>query len=162
MDAQGTLAIAAEVGIGLAGFSAVAVAIAASRTADDRRAEWVHLRSLLQSSFAVVLLAYLPMVLSAADVETTTLWRIASGVYLAYLGVTSIVVVRSGDRTAIGTTPWVVVVSLVGVSTGFNLYNLVAAHGAWPYLAALASGLSIAFSQFAFVIRRLFFSSATV
>ena len=43
-------------------------------------------------------------------------------------------------------------------SLAFHLYNVLVGAESWPYLAALACGLSFAFAQFVFLVRDLFIS----
>ena len=98
------------------------------------------------------------MVMSAVQVTPATVWRSSSAVYLVYLAVASFISVRSRDRFSIGVVPWGFVGALVGVSTVLNLYNFFGPETAWPYLGALGFGLTIACTQFAFALRRLFAS----
>lgn len=101
MDTQATLAIAAEIGIGVAGFSSIAAAVLTRSVRELVETRWVQLRTLFVTSLAIVLLAYLPMVLGAGSPSDTATWTVASGVYGAWV-LFSIAVFLGGFRRLVG------------------------------------------------------------
>lgn len=148
MDPQTTLSTAAEVGIGIAGFSTIAATFAHGRNHANPAATWALLRRLLQSSAIVVLFCYLPMVLSATGIHENHIWRLASCVYIAWL-------VLVGFQVSPNKNIKLITYGFGAVSFGLNIYNVVFVTTAWPYLAALSSGLFIAFANFYTLIRQL-------
>ena len=154
MEPQATLAIAAEVGI--AGFSSIAAAVSARFGGDRARISWLQLRMLLQSSFAVVLAAYFPMILAATSLHPSSVWLVASSVYAAWLIIAIGLALRLHGLRAFNKVNAALVATLTLASLAFHLYNVLVAVASWPYLAALACGLSVAFSQFVSLVRDLF------
>ena len=156
MEPQATLATAAEVGIGIAGFSSIAAAIAARPAGGLARTSWLQLRLLLQSSFAVVLAAYLPMVLAATSLNESAIWFAASSAYATWLIFAIAMALRERGPRRFNTVNGALVATLTLASLAFHLYNVLVAVASWPYLAALACGLSVAFSQFVSLVRDLY------
>lgn len=155
MDTQSTLTTVAEVGIAIAGFSTIAAAFVSRGERVDKLALWITLRSLLRTSAAVTLFAFLPMVLSETSLGVDVVWVVSSLIYMIWL-----VVVRVSlffDRDAQAATGFsAFVYSWFGViSFAFNFYNVVFERTGWPYLAALIAGLFIAFTQFYSLVRDL-------
>lgn len=165
MDTQSTLSIAAEIGIGIAGFSSIASAILSRSVTDDLDANWIQLRTLLQTSFAVTLLAYLPMVLGSAALSEPFTWRIGSSVYALWVAF----VILNGHQVLRGlmkshgvTGGFAIVTGLLGVaSLSLNVLNAIFLGEGWPYLAALACGIAIAFILFGLLVRGLWIARKT-
>ena len=157
MEPQATLAIAAEVGIGIAGFSSIAAAVSARFGGDRARTSWLQLRMLLQASFAVVLAAYFPMILAATSLHPSSVWLVASSVYATWLIIAFCMALRLRGLRALNTAN-ALAATLTFSSLAFHLYNVLVAAESWPYLAALACGLSFAFAQFVFLVRDFFIS----
>ena len=158
MDPQTTLSTAAEVGIGIAGFSTIAATISHGRNNAD--ATWALLKRLLQSSAIVVLFCYLPMVLSETGLHENRIWRYSSCVYIAWL----VLVIFQGASDAaaqnLSKSIKLITYGFGSVSFGLNVYNALFVTTAWPYLAALSSGLFIAFANFYTLIRQLIVPSS--
>ena len=157
MDTQSTLSVAAEVGIGVAGFSSIATAVLSRSNPDQFDTLWVQMRTLLLTSLAVITLAYIPMVLGAAIIREQTLWMLGSGIYAGWVFITLTVFVsgyRKLSRQS-GSKRVVANVTLVAALTSLtlNCANVLVLKQAWPYLAALGCGLIVTFSQFVSLVR---------
>ena len=157
MDTQSTLAIAAEVGIGVAGFSSIATAVLSRSQPDQFEALWVQMRTLLLTSLAVIMLAYFPMVLGASLLDENSIWLAGSSIYALWVFATLVIFFRgyhklSGQR---GNKKIVANLTLVAAITSLtlNCMNVVFFQEAWPYLAALGCGLLVTFSQFVSLVR---------
>ena len=161
MDPQTTLSTAAEVGIGIAGFSTIAATFAQRRGQAAPAATWVLLRSLLQSSAIVVFFCYLPMVLSQTGLHENHIWRFASCVYIAWIIFAFIQNMRDPVAQSPDRSLRYISIGFGAVSLSLNVANALFVTAAWPYLAALASGLFIAFSHFYSLIRQLIIPSNT-
>ena len=155
MDTQSTLTTVAEVGIAIVGFSTIAAAFVSRGVGVDKLALWITLRSLLQTSAAVTLFAFLPMVLWDSSLHETTVWVISSFVYMVWLATVRVSLFFDREaRSVSGFSAFVY--SWFGVfSFAFHLYNVVFERTGWPYLAALVTGLFIAFTQFYSLVRDL-------
>jgi len=157
MDTQSTLSVAAEVGIGVAGFSSIATAVLSRSNPDQFDTLWVQMRTLLLTSLAVITLAYIPMVLGASALEEETLWMLGSGIYAGWVLITLVVFIsgyrklsrQSGNKRVVAN------VTLVAALTSLtlNCSNVLIMKQAWPYLAALGCGLIVTFSQFVSLVR---------
>ena len=160
MDVQSTLSIAAEVGIGVAGFSTIAAAVLSRPADEDLTLSWIQLRVLLTTSLGITLFAYAPMVVGVAIQEEALVWRICSSFYalwvLTVMALVSTRTVRPLMSTA-GIVRWSVVISfMLGItSVTLNSTNALFLATAWPYLSALACGILIAFVQFGQLVRGL-------
>lgn len=159
MDTQATLAIAAEVGIGIAGFSSIATAILSRDLRDSANVHWVQVRTLLLTSIAVVMLSYLPMVIGLSPLQEDARWVVASSVYIAWTilviviglrGFAQLLAIRGLTRMLASLTLGLALASVI-----FNLLNVVSIHKPWPYIAALCCGMLIAFMQFGLLVRGL-------
>ena len=159
MDTQAALAIVAEIGIGVAGFSGIAMAVLTRSVRELVETRWVELRTLLVTSLAIVLLAYLPMLLGAGSLSDTVTWTIASGVYGAWV-LFSVAVFFGGFRRLAGVSGHtrrtaLVTFGLACTSLVLSVLNVAALQTGWPYLAALACGMLVTFIQFVSLVRSL-------
>lgn len=155
MDTQSTLTTVAEVGIAFAGFATIAAAFVSRGAEVDKLALWITLRSLLRTSAAVTLLAFLPMVLSGTTLSTSSVWVVSSVIYMIWLGYVRISLFFDHEaRVVSGFSAFVY--SWFGlISFAFHLYNVGFERTGWPYLGALIAGLFIAFTQFYSLVRDL-------
>ena len=74
MDPQEVLSLAAELGIGLAGFSSISAALKARRPTGEARFQKARVNTLVYSSLGVAFFAYLPMVLGVALEDHGGVW----------------------------------------------------------------------------------------
>ena len=96
-----TLRNFAEVGVAVAGFSAIAVALNRDLASTPDSSERGGLHTLLETAGLVVLFALVPQVLEQAPVSEAALWRSALlGYGLVHLGHAMIIGVRNGARRA--------------------------------------------------------------
>jgi hypothetical protein len=72
----------AEIGVGLAGFSGIALALT-RRDAPLTPAQAVFVRELILNSLAVIFLALLPVGLGLIEMQGSTVWRSLSGLHAA-------------------------------------------------------------------------------
>ena len=159
MDTHSTLAVVAEINIGIAGFSSVAAAIFTRSTEDRFHEYWTELFTLLSASFGGVLLAYLPMVLGSASLDEPTIWFVGSFVYSCWVLANILIQVdsmtklfKSGGLTAALS---LITTLIAFVALTLNIVNATVLRESWPYLAALGCGLLISFIQFGLLIRGL-------
>jgi len=76
------LFVIAEVGVALAGFSAVIGVLGSRRGTSDTRVDALRLQVMLESSLIVVAAAIIPSLLAHLGIEPRTSWRIASALFL--------------------------------------------------------------------------------
>ena len=84
MEYESLFTSAIEVGIGIAGFSGIVAVLGHRSPGAWTSADRGRMGILLQTSFATVLLSFLPLLLSGIIVEKTLVWSVCSGVYVAY------------------------------------------------------------------------------
>jgi hypothetical protein len=149
------LLTAAEIGIGLAGFSGVVAAFTRLRT-EDR----VRFLMLVGGSFFVVVLAFVPFLLDLAGLTERGVWRWSSAIW-AILFAGCIPLLRAGRRVIVahGTpAPGWSIVLIVGVVAAVSLVQLGNVAG-WPYapgpvpfILALMSGLVASGAIFVYIV----------
>ena len=157
LETQSTLSIAAEIGIGVAGFSSIASAVLSRSNPDQFDALWVQMRTLLLTSLAVIMLSYIPMVLGASAMSEKTLWMLGSGIYAVWVFITLVVFVsgyrelsrQSGNKRLVANVTLVAALA----SLMLNCANVAILRQPWPFLAALGCGLLVTFSQFVSLVR---------
>ena len=157
MDTQSTLSVAAEIGIGVAGFSSIATAVLSHSRGDQIEVSWIQVRTLLLTSLAIVVLSYLPMALSASSLSPESIWFIVSGVYAAwvlgtliiYLGGYRTLSSQAGHKRVLAN--FVLLLALTSLT--LNCLNVAILRDSWPYLAALGCGILVTFSQFISLVR---------
>jgi hypothetical protein len=81
VEQRDLLVTAAQVAVGLAGFTGVASAL--GNRATDTDVQRLRLMGLLSYSLLAAAFSVLPLVLSAMSIGETFLWQIASAIYLA-------------------------------------------------------------------------------
>jgi hypothetical protein len=156
VEATEQLSLIAELGIGFAGFLAVFL-IFARREGRFSPADSIRVRAIIQSSFIVIFMALLPLLVMLSEVETGTLWRASSLVYLAVSVAGGAVVGRSqialtpGDRVEVGRLnnfiAWGLSLLHLLLLAG-NAVGMFGEPSALPYLTALVCTLGVATSNF--------------
>jgi len=141
-----------EVGIGIAGFSSIVVTLA--RDSITPRIKLVFLQLWIQSA-GIITFGALPLLLHAAEIQTESIFTIASFVYGPFLAVAIPVAMylqrefmdRSAQRIGFGaiaiTFPAIVI-------TNALFYGY-----AWPYIAVLMGGVLSAFLGFFSLISQM-------
>ena len=156
MEAQEQLSLIAELGIGFAGFLAIFLIFARSEGRFSP-ADSVRVRAIIQSSFLVVFMALLPLLIMLSDVEAATLWRASSLVYFAASVAGAVAVGRQqfalapSDRVEVGRLNNFIAWGLSLLQFLLLAGNAIGVFGdpsALPYLAALVCILGVATSNF--------------
>ena len=144
------LSTAAEVGIGIAGFSAIFAAV--SRRDPERWGsnQQIAFNVLLVASGAAIFACLMPFLLLSAGLSGGTPWAITSAVYGPWL--IWIVTVRLRQQRQAGISlSWVVPVSyLSGAIVTVNVFYPTAP---WPYLIGVYWQLFVAFRSFLILMR---------
>ena len=143
----------AQIAVGIAGFAGIVAALSTRLGAWEPLDRW-RLVSQLRASFSTVVLALLPLVIHAAGLSGSGLWRLCSGLYVVYY-VHGLFSFRKGVRLAAahpGPASRGLAIALLSgesVAAGLQLINLIWLRTPWPYLAALLWGLIFSFVVFA-------------
>jgi hypothetical protein len=137
-----------EVGIAIAGFTGIVIAISRGDPArDETRALFISI--LLLTSFASVFFAFLPMLLSIAGLSESVVWPSSSAAFLVYFA--GVVVFRMRRVAAVRAhlpTPIRVGMSVFLVAAAGQIPNLWLWREPWPYLVLLVAYVSYSFSVF--------------
>ncbi len=149
MDPQSVLVLAAELGVGIAGFSSIAAALGSRTSSAQREVRRAQVVLLVGASLAVSFFAYLPMVLALALPESLSFWRVASTLYAAWhIFILIRFVLRNlASRQTATRFRWFTAFT-IAIAVSLNIYNVVLAGVGWPYLASLACGLLVAGTSF--------------
>ncbi len=165
MNPQDALTTVAEIAIAIAGFSGIAAVLGRRSDGEWAPTDVLRLRLLLRASFAIVILCFLPIVLSSASVAPKMTWALSSGASLVWFCASGVFVIREARRItrfageSIERRYAALILSLgVGAST-LHALNVVAVQEAWPYLAGLVAMLTLPFSQFLRLLRGVLRSS---
>lgn len=137
----------AEIAVGLAGFSGIVAAF--SQTGMFQTADRVRFLLLVGGTFFVMILAFVPFLLSLAGMQEPAVWRWASGIW--FVGMTACsplvvagrnIIVKQG-QVAPGWS--VAIVGAAGVLSAivqlFNVFGWPYHPGPVPFLIALLAGL---------------------
>ena len=152
MESQDVLVLAAELGIGLAGFASLSAALRARVTDDRNRFQRARVSTLVITSLGVSFMAFLPMVLSLALADDRLLWRLVSALCGTWHLLTLIEHLRSvaDFRTQPDFSPGAAALAAIAFTTsiGLNAFNAFSAATSWPFLGALLCALLVAGSRF--------------
>jgi hypothetical protein len=137
----------AEVAIALAGFSAVAVVLGQRGDGRLSATDVGRVTVLLRTSFAVVVLAFLPMLLIAAPMEPATAWAASGYAHIAWVVGSITYSLRTGigfnaPRSMRAALP------LTFISLTVQVINVGWVRDAWPYMLAIMAGMTIGIMQF--------------
>ncbi len=154
LDPQDALTTVAEIAIAIAGFSGVAAVLGRRSAGEWAPVDVFRLRLLLRASFAIVILCFLPIVLSSASVAPKMTWALSSGAWLVWFGTSIAFGLRKARRIAKFTGESIerryaaLIGSLAVGAFTLHALNVVVIQEAWPYLAGLVAGLTVPFSLF--------------
>lgn len=101
------------------------------------------------------------MVLGATALDESNIWMGSSAFYFAWVLLNSVIAISDREfhdvlRSRSATRLFALVTMIfVVLSLSLNLINTVLVHQSWPYLAALACGIVIAFIQFSSLLHTL-------
>lgn len=157
MGSWETLDSILEVGIGIAGFSGVVVAFG--------RGEWstraIHLLpTLLDLSFVVIVLSFIPMIMLSTDMQVSSVWRASSTLTALYIAAVlpyrAMRMRRLGlERTGLSRYLGVGLNSLALLLSFANIFWIQAP---WPHLVSLVLMLVLAFGVFSYLVTELWTS----
>jgi len=136
-----------QVGIAIAGFTGIVIALSKRDGGEDSRAILVSI--LLLTSIATVFFSFLPMLLSLAGLDDATVWTASSATFLIYFAVVS--AYRTRQRASIpslfkGAAALGVSFFIVGLL--LQIPNVFLLKTAWPYLVLIVSYVIYSFSVF--------------
>lgn len=143
------LTTAAQVAVGLAGFTGVASVFSSRPTAVPAAVQSERLRAMIETALVAVVFSLVPLLLDDAGFSATAVWRVSSVLYLIAWATTFAITVRRGLRVLRGVRlhadrGWAVLVALAGALTFLAL--LAGSLGFRPssaYLFALLLQLSL-------------------
>lgn len=157
MGSWQTLDSILQVGISIAGFSGVLIAFG--------RREWssraIHLLpTLLDLSFVVIVLSFVPMILLSTDMQVTSVWQTSSALTALYIAaVLPYREVRMRrlalERTDLSRSLGLGLNSFVLLLSGANILWIQAQ---WPHLVSLVLMLILAFGVFSYLVTELWTS----
>ena len=128
-----------EVGIGIAGFSSIVVALSRSVITEDVKLAFLQLWI---QSVAIILFSSLPLLLNSAGVASEYIYVVASALYGTYL---TLVFIFTPTRKRFRKHR----ILMVGFTFPVFLFVNAALLGvSWIYLAVILGGISIAFLSF--------------
>jgi predicted MFS family arabinose efflux permease len=145
---------AIEVGIGITGFSGI-VAVLGHRSAGEwSRTDRGRMSILLQTSFATVLLSFLPLLVHGMIADSGSLWAICSGIYFAYtlpaliVRIPGVRELRRSPQGGINDAYFYFAISGYAVSLALQLANVVWLRTGWPYAVGILWTMTFSFTQF--------------
>jgi hypothetical protein len=157
MNAADLLTTFAQLGVALAGFSGVVVALGARPTGQWSSREQQLLTILLGTGGGVILWSILPLLLLAAELSERKVWLISSGSWCLAQGAVLVVRARglARDRDAQTQERGLVTFAFLGgiSALAIQLANLIWLAVAWPHLAAVAWQLALSFLVFVRLLR---------
>ena len=154
MHWESALVVAAEVGIGIAGFSSVFVAIARRSSDDWQPSQAVLLEVLLFASGAAIFASLLPFLLFEVGFSASSAWAVASAVYGLWLAGITVFRMRQGSRLGVTGLPrraWAILLS--SSVPALVLVNAAWFRTPWPYMLAVYWQLFGAFYCFILLLR---------
>ena len=145
------LTSAIEVGIAIAGFTGIVIALSKRDAGADARALLVSI--LLLTSIGSVSFSFLPMLLSLAGLEDSTVWCVSSSAFLVYIaGVFTYRSRQIGSVRPRSSAPVMVGGSLFIAGVLLQIPNAFAWRAAWPYLVLIVAYVLYSFSVFVTLI----------
>jgi len=139
------LTSAIEIGIGIAGFTGIVLALLRdSEPTVERR---FHVFTLLLTSIATVFFSFLPLILMNINMSESTIWQISGSVFLVYFLFISLL--RSNFKIISASLP-VLKIGLVTflISVLLQIPNVALWKAAWPYLTLIVAYVLYSFSVF--------------
>jgi hypothetical protein len=151
---------AIEVGIATAGFSGIVVVLGQRAQGQWSPSDLGRISLLLQTSFAAIILAFLPLFLDGARVAEAVIWRIGSGCYVVYTALIlpsrwrqTRTILEADASVSPRLTKFMFLV--VAVFSAVQAYNALLLHAGWPFALAVVFELAMAFLMFVRLIRTL-------
>jgi hypothetical protein len=154
MRVDDTLRTLAELGVALAGFSGIVIALGSRARGEwsplDRR--WLSI--LLSASFGAVLWSLVPLLLLASDLPESWVWLLSSAGWLihaiAALAVRTRQLTTSRRSDAAAPDRGFLAFAMAGVGAAIvaQSANVLSLHASWPHLAAVMWWLILSFAAF--------------
>ena len=119
---------------------------------------------LLQTSFATVLLSFLPLLVSGTISNDGALWMICSGIYAAYTVLSVIIRIprileyRKQPENEVGGSYFNLIISGIAISVLLQLANVIWLRTGWPYAFGVLWTMTFSFTMFVRLMRRLWIS----
>jgi hypothetical protein len=135
-----------EVGIGIAGFSSIVVALSRSAITEDMKIAFLQIW--IQSG-AIITFGAIPLILEATQIDRELIYVASSYLYAAFL---TTVMIFGPMRKRLKAHPILMIGLLFPLIV---LFNAVFLGQAWPYLLILLAGIFIAFLSFYQLIREM-------
>jgi hypothetical protein len=141
------LTSAIEVGISIAGFTGIVIALSRRDGGESSRALLISI--LLLASIASVFFSFLPMLLSLAGLDDSTVWSTSSATFLTYIVAVFAYRLRQLGAVRPRSSAAVVVGGMVFLSgVLLQIPNVIWLKAAWPYLVLIVAYVLYAFSVF--------------
>ena len=166
MEFESLFTSAIEVGIGIAGFSGIVAVFGHRSSGQWTRADRGRMSILLQTSFATVLLSFLPLLVSHMVSDSEIVWTICSGMYVAYTAVSLVVrlprvrELRKDPENEVDDSYFYLVISGMAISVLLQLANVFWLRTGWPYAIGVLWTMTFSFTQFVRLMRVLWRSRA--
>jgi hypothetical protein len=156
------LTTAAQIAVGLAGFTGVASAFSGRPTDVSAEIQAERLRGMIEAGLVAVIFSLLPFLLSDLELSEAALWRLASALYLVVWTATFVLGVRRGLQVLRGAPAqprsWGAALALIGVlSFGSLVSGVIGFRPSSCYLFALLLQLTLCalfFYRFFLSLRR--------
>jgi hypothetical protein len=140
-----------EVGIGIAGFSSIVVALSRNAITEDMKIAFLQIW--IQSG-AIIIFSAIPLILEATQIYRELVYVASSDLYGVFL---TLVMIFGPIRKRLKAHP----ILMVGLSFPIIvLLNAAFLGQAWPYLLILLAGIFIAFLSFYQLIREMWRTAA--
>jgi len=141
-DPVETLRILVEASVAIAGFSGVVVVFGRRATEEWSELERSRIRNLLITSFTVLFLSLVALLLLHSGIDSETTWRVGSAAWSVSATYNLILVLRGhrsarGDPQRSSTTSVALVIGTTIIVVGLNLANALVLGRFWPFLTAL-------------------------
>ncbi len=141
------LTSAIQVGIAIAGFTGIVIAL--SKRDADAKSRALLVSILLLSSIGSVFFSFLPMLLSLAGLDAATVWGASSVAFLLYI--IAVIAYRWRQFGAVRPAASAPVVGgglLFAAAILLQIPNVLAWRAAWPYLVLIVAYVIYSFSVF--------------
>lgn len=158
MEPEAILTTAIEVAIGIAGFSAIVVAIGPRSGSEWPEAARVALSALLLMSISTVVFGFVPLLLLSAAVLEGTVWPLSSRMHSLYLIAVATYRLRQTSRLPRGEVRRGSLIAIFGIfvlTVSIQAMNALWLQLPWPYLTSIVLMVIGAFTLFAVLLWQL-------
>jgi MFS family permease len=165
MESEGILTALAEVGIAIAGFSGIVVALQ-HRSVDWSEKDKLRFSALLLISLASVFWSLIPILLHLVNPAKAFVWAWSSGLWLAYMLIVAVYLILRGLRASTADPePFAkfgvaYLITQVTLQVFLQTMNLVWLREPWPHVLTVLLGLLLASVLFIRLLRGVIGRSA--